>query len=117
MIIGNKLKHARLSKNLSQEYMAEALNISQKTYSNFENDKSTPNFAQMEEISKILEVSIFDFLSDEKMTFYQSNSSGSNNGLVINSISEKLMEQYELRISALQEEITYLKSLLNTFVK
>ena len=39
MSLGEKLKQARLTKNFSQEYMAEVLQISQKTYSNFENNK------------------------------------------------------------------------------
>ena len=40
MSLGEKLKQARLTKNFSQEYMAEVLQISQKTYSNFENNKA-----------------------------------------------------------------------------
>ena len=61
MSLGEKLKQARLNKNFSQEYMAEMLNVSQKTYSNFENDKTVPSFSQIEEISKLLEVSILSF--------------------------------------------------------
>ena len=38
MSLGKKLKQARLNKNLSQDFMAEMLEVSQKTYSNFENN-------------------------------------------------------------------------------
>ena len=116
MSLGEKLKQARLTKNFSQEYMAEVLQISQKTYSNFENNKTKPDFSQIEEISKILETSILEFLSCENMSFYQNNS-GVNNGFVVNNLSEKLIEQYELRIKKLEEENKYLKSLLDKFVK
>ena len=116
MSLGEKLKQARLTKNFSQEYMAEVLQISQKTYSNFENNKTKPDFSQIEEISKILETSILEFLSDENMSFYQNNS-GVNNGFVVNNLSEKLIEQYELRIKKLEEETKYLKNLLDKFVK
>jgi DNA-binding XRE family transcriptional regulator len=44
MTLGEKLKKARINKNFTQEYLAEVLNVSQKTYSNFENDKSKPDF-------------------------------------------------------------------------
>ena len=44
MSLGEKLKQARLTKNFSQEYMAEVLQISQKTYSNFENNKTKIRF-------------------------------------------------------------------------
>lgn len=117
MALGEKLKHARLSKNFSQEYMAEMLDVSQKTYSNFENDKTTPSFAQIEKISNILETSILSFLTSEKVTFNQTNSHGQNNGLVINNLSDKLIEQYELRLNKQQEEIEYLKALLDRFSK
>lgn len=46
MSLGEKLKQARLTKNFSQEYMAEVLQISQKTYSNFENNKTKPDFTK-----------------------------------------------------------------------
>lgn len=117
MALGERLKQARILKNISQEYMANALNVSQKTYSNFENNKSSPSFSQIEEISKILETSVLFFLAEEKMAFYQTNSSGANNGLVINQLSERLIEQYEMHIKRLEEEVSYLKSLLDKLVK
>ncbi|MCD0480834.1 helix-turn-helix domain-containing protein, partial [Chryseobacterium sp. LC2016-29] len=58
MTLGEKLKKARINKNFTQEYLAEMLNISQKTYSNFENDKSKPGFSQVEEMAKVLDVSV-----------------------------------------------------------
>ncbi|WP_435525228.1 helix-turn-helix domain-containing protein [Chryseobacterium indoltheticum] len=54
MTLGEKLKKARINKNFTQEYLAEMLNVSQKTYSNFENDKSKPGFSQVEEMAKVL---------------------------------------------------------------
>jgi transcriptional regulator with XRE-family HTH domain len=41
MTIGNKIRSLRLEKGYSQEYLAEVLEVSQKTYSNIENDKSS----------------------------------------------------------------------------
>ncbi|WP_417430300.1 helix-turn-helix domain-containing protein [Halpernia sp.] len=116
MALGEKLKQARLNKNFSQEYMAEVLQISQKTYSNFENNKTKPDFSQIEEISKVLEASVLDFLSDEKLAFNYNNVNGGNNGFVINQLSEKILEQYELRIKRLEEDNIYLKTLLDKFV-
>lgn len=42
---------------------------------------------------------------------------GGQNGLVVNNISDKLIEQYELHIKKLDEEILYLKGLLERFAK
>lgn len=117
MLLGEKLKQARLNKNYSQEYMAEVLEVSQKTYSNFENNKTTPNFSQIEKIAQILEVSVLDFLSQEKFSLNYHKPSGGNNGYIINQLPEKLIEQYELRIKKLEEENNYFKSLLDRFTK
>ena len=110
MTLGEKLKKTRLKKNFTQEYLADMLNISQKTYSNFENNKTTPDFPQMEEISKILEVSVLEFLSENGVYFNYDNIHGGNNGFIYqNQIPVKLIEQYESRISELKEIIEILK--------
>ena len=61
MTLSEKLKKVRLNKNFTQEYLAELLHISQKTYSNFENDKNKPYFHQVENIANALDVSVLDF--------------------------------------------------------
>ena len=110
MTLGEKLKKTRLKKNFTQEYLADMLNISQKTYSNFENNKTTPDFPQMEEISKILEVSVLEFLSENGVSFNYDNIHGGTNGFIYqNQIPVKLIEQYESRISELKEIIEILK--------
>lgn len=110
MTLGDKLKRARINKNFTQEYLAEVLNVSQKTYSNFENDKSKPDFAQVEDIAKTLEVSVLDFLSNDGMSFNYDNTHGGNNGFIYqNQLPEKLVEQYEERIKELKEQVQELK--------
>ena len=73
MSLGEKLKQARLTKNFSQEYKAEDLQISQKTYSNFENNKTKPDFSQIEEISKVFKVIDWNIFSPNTYN-YQNDS-------------------------------------------
>lgn len=109
MTLGEKLKKARISKNFTQEYLAEMLNVSQKTYSNFENDKSKPGFSQVEEMAKVLDVSVLDFLSGDSITINSTN--GDHSGFIYqNQFPEKLIEQYEERIKDLKEQVDYWKS-------
>lgn len=109
MTLGDKLKKARIGKNLTQEYLAEVLNVSQKTYSNFENDKSKPAFAQVEDIAKHLDVSVLDFLSGDSVTINSTN--GDHSGFIYqNQLPEKLIEQYEERIKELKEQVDYWKN-------
>ena len=116
MALGEKLKTLRLSRNLTQEHLSSELGITQKTYSNFENNKTQPNFEQIEKIAQILEVSILDFLTDDKIAFSQNTERGSNNGIVVfQQLPEKLIEQYELRIKQLENDNKFLKDMLNAF--
>lgn len=113
MTLGEKIKKARLGKNFTQEYLAEVLNVSQKTYSNFENDKTKPDFHQVEDIAKTLEISVLDFLSGDSITVNQNNNeiAVAQNYAPI-TLSEKLIEQYEQRLKDKDTEIEFLKQLL-----
>jgi len=109
MTLGEKLKKARINKNFTQEYLAEMLNVSQKTYSNFENDKSKPGFSQVEEMATVLDMSVLDFLSGDNVTINSTN--GDHSGFIYqNQLPEKLIEQYEERIKELKEQVNYWKS-------
>lgn len=109
MTLGEKLKKARINKNFTQEYLAEMLNVSQKTYSNFENDKSKPGFSQVEEMAKVLDMSVLDFLSGDNVTINSTN--GDHSGFIYqNQLPEKLIEQYEERIKELKEHLEYWKN-------
>ncbi len=112
MQIGKKLKSARFEKNYTQEYIASVLNISQKTYSNFENNITQPNINQLQQIAKALDKNILDFLPNEKSNLTH-NGQDKNQQTIFstNNISEKLIQQYEERIKDLKEQITLLKSL------
>lgn len=114
MTLGEKLKKARISKNFTQEYLAEVLNVSQKTYSNFENDKTKPSFSHVEDIAKVLDVSVLDFLTGDSITVNQNNNEVAiaQNYAEINT-SEKLIEQYEQRLKDKDTEIAYLRKLLD----
>ncbi len=113
MLIGRKLKSARFEKNYTQEYMASVLNISQKTYSNFENDITQPNINQLQQIANELDKSVFDLLPDDKINFVNNDSNENQQAVFLtNNLPKKLIEQYEERINDLQEQVKHLKELL-----
>jgi transcriptional regulator with XRE-family HTH domain len=59
MKIGKHLLNKRNKKRLSQQEVADYLNISQRTYSNFENGNSSPSIKQIVELNNLFE---FDFI-------------------------------------------------------
>lgn len=60
MEIGKKLKEARLNRDLTQEVIAEKLNVSRQTISNWENEKSYPDIISVIELSNLYSISLDD---------------------------------------------------------
>lgn len=68
MEIGKKLKEARINSGLTQEQVAEKLNISRQTVSNWENEKSYPDIINVISLSDLYNESLDMLLKgDEKM--------------------------------------------------
>ena len=66
MTIGEKIKEARIGIGLSQEELAEKLNVSRSAIAKWEADKGVPDIENLKSISKLLNVSL-DFLVDENL--------------------------------------------------
>ncbi len=65
MEIGNKLKELRTSNNLTQEKLAEILNISRVNYTRYENNKVRPDYETLIKIVDFYDISLDD-LFDRK---------------------------------------------------
>lgn len=66
MIAAQHIKELRIEHNYSQEYLANELDISQKTYSNIENGKTKLNLDHLIKLSKVFNMDmmgLFDVLS------------------------------------------------------
>lgn len=102
--IGDKLRKLRVNKGYSQESMAETLQISQKTYSNMENDKSSISIENLKKIAEEFNVDLLELLSDGKVIvqYNTANDSSTFNGVVNNNISEELIIQLKERIEDLK---------------
>jgi transcriptional regulator with XRE-family HTH domain len=111
MNIGTKIKTLRDARKMSQPELAHKLGIAQATLSNIESgDTKKVDFLLMDKVCKEFEVS-FDYFVDDK----QVNNVDKNEGTIaysvgtINNLSEKLIDQYELRLQEKDEIIEYLK--------
>lgn len=66
--IGKKLKLARIESKMTQEMVAEVLDVSRQTISNWENNKSYPDIISVIKLSELYAVSLDELLKgDEKM--------------------------------------------------
>ncbi len=106
--IGNKLRKLRMEKGYSQEYLAEVLAVSQKTYSNMENDKSSISIDTLKKIAEEYKIDMIELLSDDKVIIQNNSSRESSTfqgGIIINHISEELLNQMKERIEDLKQSI------------
>jgi transcriptional regulator with XRE-family HTH domain len=111
MNIGEKLKSIRHRKGLSAEQIASEVGVDVSTYRRYERNETSPTLDRIDSLAKALEVSIQELLPDN-FTQINNNQEGGI-ALVFNStinqLSDKLIEQYEIRIKGLLEEIERLK--------
>ena len=114
MEVGTKIRKIRELKNFSQDYMAQQLKISQATYSRFEKEEADPTINQLDQIARILDVKLEELLSfNEKYIFNNYSPHNHNQGYVVNHITSGEKELYEKHLETMQQEITYLKQLVD----
>lgn len=65
MEIGKKLKDARMKSGFTQEAVAEKINMSRQTISNWENEKSYPDIISVIELSSLYSISLDDLLKGD----------------------------------------------------
>ncbi len=122
-MIGNKIKNIRELKNLTQEYLAEKLDISQAAYSKMEKGDTKISQDKLNKIAEILEVNLDDItdFDNKKVLNSFNNVKGSNNGIITYNEKDMILirQLYEDKVALLEkllqkseEEIKHLKALL-----
>jgi transcriptional regulator with XRE-family HTH domain len=106
--IAEKIRMLRLSKNFSQQNMADELNLTVAAYSNIERGVSEINLTRLSDISRILGTTPVELLSDELQVKepdmqYQNNV---NQQLLL---MMKQLEMFQKQLEALQREVDALK--------
>lgn len=114
MEIGENLRKIRELKGYSQDYMAQALEISQRNYCRIEKNEIELSLSKLDRISKILEVTPQQIMGfDDKFIFSNcTNAFASNQNYYACSEQEK--EQYQSQIDHLKGEVMYLRAQLES---
>ena len=66
MTIGEKIKLLRVGNGITQEELAEKLNVSRSAIAKWETDNGTPEISNLKLISKMSSISLDDLLNDER---------------------------------------------------
>ena len=65
MTLGQKLKEIRKKFGLSQEQLAEIMNVSRQAITKWENDGGLPDVSNLQELSKVFGITVDYLLNDE----------------------------------------------------
>lgn len=102
--INENIRLIRLAKNLSQQNIADALNLSPGAYSNIESGKAEITFNRLQEIAKILETDVLSIITLDNNV--QNKQLANINTIQL--YQQMLLQDKEL-IQSLKEIITELK--------
>ena len=95
MSVGTKIRRLRLQNKWSQEELAHKLNVAQTSVSNFESNKTIPDFLVMQKVCEVFEVG-FEYFIEENSTNNNVEKAkncniGCNTG-IINTMPEGILE-------------------------
>ncbi len=116
MEIGTKIKKVREDQNLTQEYVAHKLGISQESYSRIESNKASLTIDRLEKIAELFKMNVIDLMTvPETFVFHESfqNQQHSSNYFgTQQTLFERIIEQQKELIESQKSEIAFLRSLL-----
>ena len=111
MSIGTKIRKLRIQNKLSHEELAHKLNVAQTSISNFEADKTIPDFLIIQRLSDLFEVGLEYFKEDNDKEKYVFKNNEKNNIIVgkieilNNNLPEGILENMLKRIELLEAAI------------
>jgi len=113
MSIGINIKKMRVEKGMSQEVLAEKVNVSQATLSNIEVNKSVPDIILLQRFAEVLGIEVNKLLDNDTIIVNNKNQKGGvGYAQIVNQLSEKLIIQYEERLKEKEILIKELKETL-----
>ena len=110
MSVGTKIRRLRLQNKWSQEELAHKLNVAQTSVSNFETNKTIPDFLVMQKVCEVFEVGFEYFVENENEKYvFKKNQ---NNNIVVgkievlnNNMPEGILENMLKRLELLEKII------------
>ncbi len=126
MELHEKIRFFRHAKGLTQEQMAEKLDITPVAYSNIERGKSGILMERLEEIAKVIEVDVLELLSLGEKNVIILHGDNSNSPLNLNSFfknvnfSDKtnlIIEQKDKELELLKQQNADLREMISLLKK
>lgn len=107
MDLGHKIKQVRELKRISQQEIADLINVSQKTYSNYESCKTRPATIHLIKLSEILNFDFIAYLKEKEG--YSRLETSKEPKTFSEKIKDNLINSYEVIVKDKDEIIALLK--------
>ena len=107
-MIGERIRTIRTQKGLSQEYVAEHLDMSQSTLARIEQGKAQLDTVRLTKLCDVLEVGVDDLLTIDRVSISHNTFSDNSNGYVEQLVNCQ-KELYEEQVSLLKDEVITLR--------
>ena len=104
--IGQFIKTMRKEKSLTQRELAEKLNISEKTVSKWETGSGMPEVSLMLPLCKILDISVNELLSGERLDEKQYHEKAEEN--IVSFLADKTSPRKKLIIAAISFSLSFI---------
>lgn len=114
MTTGDKIRHFRTKKGLTQEVFAEMLGISLQAYNKIETNKTKVDIERLQQIAEKLETNLVELLSYGDQDIYYINNTnheqkGGNGFVIHNNLPSDYLQLVE-KVKTLEKDISHLKS-------
>lgn len=106
MSVGDKIRRLRIQNKWSQEELAHKLSVAQTSISNFEANKTIPDFLVMQKVCEVFEVGFDYFLEENTTNNNVEKAKNCNIGCatgIINTMPEGILENMLKRIENLEK--------------
>jgi transcriptional regulator with XRE-family HTH domain len=108
--IAERIRMLRLQKGLSQQNIADELNLTVAAYSNIERGITAINLERLYQLSEIFNLSISEILNDSPILKEESLYEKSNSTSIQVSILSQQLNNLQQQVNALQQEVQSIKS-------
>ncbi len=123
MTLGQKLKEIRKRFGLSQESLAEIMNVSRQAITKWENDNGIPDISNLKELSNVFGISI-DYLLDDNNSLpklsmkieLDKNKYKNKISMYEEVLKEYYPKPYEIYILSRSKKLNFIETLLDTFI-
>ena len=113
----NKIRMLREGIGLSQEYVAEKLNITQQAYSKMEKNPQNATLERLQQLSEVLGVKINSIVGDDDMYIqqnFQQQGGNASTVMYITGLADREREALLHQISNLQKQVEVLTKIIDS---